>query len=129
MVNLSRAVVSYAHGFSSVTEDFISANRKIARAIRTTRAWFPHQQLRLVGDAGLDDQKVFHQIDRVPGECLIRACRLNRQVEVSNDRLDRWERESLQDLVAAVPFSPQLQVAFTHARRWRTVTVELTWLK
>ena len=35
----------------------------------------------------------------------------------------------LHDLVATVPFSLQLEVAFTHAREVRTVQVELGWFK
>jgi len=42
--------------------------------------------------------------------------------------LDRWEKESLADLAATVPFGLHRQVAFTHARTVRTVTVGLGWL-
>jgi Transposase DDE domain len=128
IVNLTTPVITYANWFSYVTADFVSENREIERALRTTRALFPHQTVRFVADSGLDDQKIFDQIDRVQGEFIIRACHLNRIVEVSNERLDRWERESLADLAATVPFGVHLEVAFTHARRVRTVTVGLGWL-
>jgi hypothetical protein len=128
VVNMPEPVVTYANWFSYVTDDFVSENREIYRAIRITRALFPHLKLRYVGDAGLDDQKIFRQIDLVKGEFIIRAC-YERRIEVYNDRLDRWEEELLNDLVATVPLPLKLQVAFTHARKLRIVTKELGWFK
>lgn len=61
-------------------------------------------------------------------EFVIRASHLNRLVEVYNDRLGRWEAESLADLVATVPLGLRLEVAVRHARRERRVTVEIGWL-
>jgi len=129
IVNLATPVISYANWFSYLTDDFLSENREIERAIRTTRALFPADRLRFVTDSGLDDQKVFAQMHSVQAEFVIRASHLDRIVEVYNDRLDRWERESLADLAATVPLSVHLQVAFTHARTVRTVTIGLGWLK
>jgi hypothetical protein len=60
VVNLSEPVLTYANWFSYVTADFVSENRELYRAIRITRALFPEAKLRFVGDAGLDDQKIFH---------------------------------------------------------------------
>jgi hypothetical protein len=116
VVNLAVPVVTYANWFSYSSQEFISENREIYRAIRTTRALFPQIPLRFVGDAGLDDQKIFRWIALANAEFIIRACH-NRIVEVYNDRLDRWEEEALDDLVATVPLPLQLQVAFTHARK------------
>ncbi len=128
VVNLPEPVVTYANWFSYVTEDFISENREIYRAIRITRALFPRAKLRFVGDAGLDDQKIFKQVGLVGGEFIFRACH-NRQVEVYNERLDRWELEMLDDLTATVPLPLALRVAFTHARKVRIVDIQLGWLK
>jgi hypothetical protein len=128
VVNLPEPVITYANWFSYVTDDFVSENREIYRSIRITRALFPHIKLRFVGDAGLDDQKIFHQIDLVDGEFIIRACH-KRKVEVYNERLDRWEEELLNDLTATVPLPLQLRVAFTHARKVRVVEMELGWFK
>lgn len=128
VVNLPEPVVTYANWFSYVTEDFISENREIYRAIRITRALFPHAKLRFVGDAGLDDQKIFQQVAWVCGEFIFRVCH-NRQVEVYNERLDRWELELLDDLTASVPLPLALRVAFTHARKVRSVDIQLGWLK
>lgn len=108
----------------------MSENREIYRAIRISHALFPHTKLRVVGDAGLDDQKIFQQVNLVSGEFIFRACH-NRRVEVYNERLDRWELELelLDDLTATVPLLLKLRVAFTHARRVRLVEMAMGWLK
>jgi hypothetical protein len=106
----------------------VSENREIYRAIRTTRALFPHINLCFVADSGLDDQKIFAQMDLVDAEFIIRACH-NRKVEVYNERLDRWEEEMLDDLTATVPLPLELRVAFTHARKVRVAEIGLGWLK
>jgi hypothetical protein len=127
VVNLPEPVLTYANWFSYVTADFVSENREIYRAIRTTRALFPHTKLRFVGDAGLDDQKIFHQMDLAHAEFTIRASH-NRTIEVYNDRLDRWEQELLDDLTVSVPLLLKVRIAFTHARKVRHVDIELGWL-
>jgi len=128
VVNLPEPVITYANWFSYQSQDFVSENKEIYRAIRTSRALFPLAKLRFVGDAGLDDQKIFRWIDQVRGELIIRACH-NRNVEVYNDRLDRWEEEALNDLVATVPLPLTLQVSFTRARKVRVVKMTLGWFK
>ena len=127
VVNLPEPVVTYANWFSYVTADFVSENREIERAIRITRALFPDSRLRFVGDAGLDDQKIFRQMGLVRADFTIRACH-NRRIEVYNDRLDCWEEELLDDLTASVPQPLKLRVTFTHARKVRRVDIALGWL-
>lgn len=127
VVNLPEPVVTYTNWFSYVTQEFVSENREIYRAIRITRVLFPHTKLCFVGDAGLDDQKIFHWVDQANAEFIIRACH-NRKVEVYNERLDRWEEELLNDLTTTVQLPLQLQVAFTHARKVRVVEMALGWL-
>jgi hypothetical protein len=124
IVNLPEPVVSYANWFSYETADFVSENREIYRSIRITRALFPGHRLRFVGDAGLDDRKIFRQMDQVQAEFIIRASH-NRRVEVYNDRLDCWEQELLEDLTSTVPLSFKLRAEFTHARRIRVVDIAL----
>lgn len=128
LVNLAQPAVTYANWFSYVTEDFVSQNREIYRALRISRALFPGRKLRFVGDAGLDDQKIFAQVARLNAEFVFRACH-NRQVEVYNARLDRWEPELLFDLVASLPFEFEQIVVFTHARKTRRVRTGFGWLK
>ena len=129
VVNLPSPVVCYAHWSSYRAKDFRSENRELWQAIRATRLVFPRRRLRFVGDSGLDDQKLFGQVRQVQAEFVIRVSHLNRLVEVHNKRLDRWETESLADLVATVPLGLRLEVAFHHARRERRVTVEIGWLQ
>lgn len=129
IVNLPEPVISYANWFSYKAADFISENREIYRAIRITRALFPDIPLRFVGDAGLDDQKIFAQVTAVHGQFIFRAKHEDRLVEVYNERLQRWEGpEHLGELAASVPWRLHLQVTFQHARRMRRVTVNLGWL-
>jgi hypothetical protein len=128
VVNLPVPVVTYANWFSYVTADFVSENREIYRALRISRALFPQASIRFVGDAGLDDRKIFHQVARVQAQFIFRACH-NRRVEVYNPWLDRWESELLEDLTATVPLPLTLRAAFTHARQVRVVDIQMGWLK
>jgi len=120
IVNLAQPATTYAHWFSYQSQEFVSPNREIEKALRVTRTLFSGQKLRFVGDAGLDDQKIFAQVARVGGEFIIRACH-ELTVEVYNARLKRWERENLFDLVATIAFEFEQQVVFTHARKMRRV--------
>lgn len=128
IVNLPVPAVTYANWFSYTTADFLSQNCEIERAICITRALFPTQSLRFVGDAGLDDQKIFRQIMQVKAQGIIRAYH-NRLIEVYNDRLDRWETEHLLDLAGCVFLEVDLLVDFTHARKVRQVKVQLGWFQ
>jgi hypothetical protein len=81
--------------------------------------------VRYVADSGLDDQKVFVQVERVRAEFIIRACHLERIVQVYNPRLERWETESLQDLVNTIPHEGSFEAAFNHAGYSWLTTVSL----
>jgi hypothetical protein len=98
IVNLQQPATTYANWFSDETEDFVSQNQEIWRALRSIRLLFP-QHLRFVGDAGLDDAKVFAQVEKLQAEFVFRAA-YDRRVEIYNARLARWEAEMLFDLVA-----------------------------
>jgi len=122
LVNLTQPATTYANWFSYTSPEFFSQNREMERAFRITRALFPGQKLRFVGDAGLDDQKVFTQVARVQGEFVIRGCH-DRDIEVYNPRCNRWEHGKLLDLVATIPFEFEQKVVFTHAgKTWRVRT-------
>lgn len=124
VVNTPVPATTYAHWFSYTT-DFISQNWEINQAIATTNQLLPDYKRRYVGDAGLDDQKLFATLSQ--DEFVIRASHLDRLIEVYNDRLDRWEREHLQDLVDTVYFSHTFVVTFTHARKKRRATIQIGW--
>ena len=128
VVNTRVPATTFATWFSYKV-DFRSENWELKRALRTTRAVFPHHRLRFVGDAGLDDQKLFAWIEAVEGEFVIRAKHLERMVEVANPRLQRWEKEQLGDLVQTVPFATKWEVEFTHAGKRRKATVKVGWLE
>ena len=128
IVNLAQPAVSYANWFSYVTEDFLSQNREIYRALRISHTLFRGRKLRFVGDAGLDDQKIFAQVGALNDEFVFRACH-DRLVEVYNARLNRWEPELLFELVATVPFEFKQVIVFTHARKTRRVRTGFGWFK
>lgn len=127
VVNTPVPAISYANWFSYQTADFISQNREIQRSIRTTRWVFPGYRLRFVMDSGGDDQKVFAWMQQAKAEFVIAATHLERVVEVYNPRLDRWEREHLQDLVDCVPWEVTYQARFHHAGRTRLAQVKMGW--
>lgn len=130
VVNTRVPATTYAEWFSYTT-GFVSENREIRRAIRTTGHLFPKRRVRFVGDSGLDDRKIFEWMgQKEEAEFVIRASHLERLVEVYNRRLDRWERESLRDLVETVPLAAESwQVAFSHAGVSRMATIRVGWLE
>jgi hypothetical protein len=129
IVNLPEPVITYANWFSYKTADFISEGRELYRAIRITRTLLPQARLHFLGDSEMDDQKVFAQVALVQATFTFRIKHWERLVEVYNDRLDRWETESVGELAATVPFALHLPVSFRHARKLRRVTVGIGWLK
>ena len=129
IVNTKVPVTSYGNWFSYKTVDFISQNKEIEQAFQTTCRLYKGYKVRFVGDAGLDDQKMFAQVQKLKQEFVFRVCHLDRIVEVQNDRLDRWETETLKDLVDSVPYQITFQVLFTHAGQTRLDTVQLGWFK
>ena len=125
VVNTTVPAISYLNWFSYKTVDFLSENREIQRAIRTTRWVFPGRKLRFVMDSGGDDQKNFAFLE--PNEFIITAKHMHRLVEVYNPRLNRWETEHLQDLVDCVLLQITYQVAFQHAGRTRLANLKMGW--
>ncbi len=123
IVNTVQPAISYANWFSYVTEDFLSQNREVERALRVTRALFPRQILRFVTDSELDDQKFFAQVARVHAEFVTRVKHRERLVEVYNVRTKAWESTSLDAAVANVFLEETRRVAFTHAGKTRLVTL------
>lgn len=126
VVNTPIPATTYANWFSYTT-DFRSENIEIQRAIDATGQLFPAYRRRYVLDAGFDDQRWFKALGN--DEFVIRVSHLERIVEVYNERLDRWEREALGDLVAVVPFSHKFAVRFTHARQERATTMHIGWFR
>ena len=108
VVNTKVPVTTYANWFSYQTADFISQNKEIEQAFETTHRLYPQYKVRFVGDSGLDDQKMFVQVQTLKQEFVFRVSHLERIVEVYNERLDRWETEALKDLVGSRSASSHL---------------------
>jgi hypothetical protein len=125
VVNSHVPVTTYAKWFSYTTKDFESQNREIELAIESTCKLYPQQEVCFLGDAGLDDQKIFQWVDKVRQQFIIRAYHLDRIVEVYNPRLDRWETEQLKDLVNPIHYTLRFQALFLHAGVSRLATVDL----
>ena len=127
-VNTQVPVTSYANWFSYEI-DFISQNQEIEQAFKTTCRLYPGHKVRFVGDAGLDDQKMFAKVGQLGQEFVFRASHLERIVEVYNARLDRWETEILRDLTDTVLYQASFEVLFKHAGRTRLDMVQLGWFQ
>lgn len=127
VVNTKVPVTSYANWFSYQTADFISQNKEIEQAFQTTHRLYRQYQVRFVGDSGLDDQKMFIQVQNLKREFVFRVSHTERIVEVYNERLERWETEVLKDLVDVVPHQITFQVLFTHAGQTHLDTVQFGW--
>ena len=128
IVNTKVPVTSYANWFSYEI-DFISQNHEIDLGFETTCRLYPGYKVRFVGDAGLDDQKMFAKVGSLGQEFVFRASHFERIVEVYNDRLDRWETETLQDLTKTVLYQATFEVLFRHAGRTRLDTVHFGWFQ
>lgn len=88
----------------------------------------PGQTICLVTDSGLDDQKFFAYCGRHNVEFVTRASH-DRGVDVYNERLQRWEREKLKDLVQTVPGCLGFEISFTHAGKIVRAKVLLDWFQ
>lgn len=87
IVNTQVPVTSYANWFSYQI-NFISQNKEIEQAFEMTCRLYPGYKVRYVGEAGLDDQKMFAKVGQLKQEFAFRASHLERIVEVYNTRLD-----------------------------------------
>ena len=127
VVNTCVPAVTYAHWFSYTSADFVSENREVQQAIHTTQALLPAYQRRFVMDSGGDDKKIFAWL--ADEEFVIRACHLERLVEVHNAHTDQWEREALEDLVAVTLWQAEFGTQFHHAGATRQATLQVGWYR
>jgi len=127
IVNLPERGITYANWFSYRADDFISENAEIYRALITARHLFPHRHLCFLGDAGLDDRKIFRWITQLEADFIIRASHHERLVHIYNDRLDRWETEPLGALANTVLTRCHWQISFTHAHQVRRDEIDIGW--
>ncbi|MCI0476007.1 MAG: hypothetical protein L0Y55_07150, partial [Anaerolineales bacterium] len=127
-VSLEQPTIPYARWFSYASPDFLSENIEIQRGVRTMRTVFPTQTLCLVTDAGFDDQKFFASCGCHNVEFVTRASH-DRWIDVFNERLQRWEREHLKDMVSTVPGNLGFEISFTHAGKSVRAHVTLDWFQ
>lgn len=119
VVNTAEPLTSYAQWFSYTSTDFLSQNREIYRALRTSKALFPRRKLRFVGDSTLDDQKVFAQVAQLQAECVFRVGH-KRTIERYDERQQAWHSTLLAEAASQAPFQFPRWVRFTHAgKTWR----------
>jgi hypothetical protein len=128
VVNLPEPALTYAQWFS-YTREFLSENAELMAAMTNTRQLYPKLPLCFVADSGLDDQKLFAHARSVKASFIIRVKHDERLVDVFNDRLHRFEREMVGDLIKTMRPMFKLETTFTHARQTRTVRVSLGWLE
>lgn len=126
VVNTPIPATAYAQWFSYET-DFLSENVEIQKAFDGTKRLFPDHRLRYVLDAGFDDKRWFKHLHEA--EFVIRASHFERLIEVYNDRLERWEPETLGDMVATTLFTHNFRVSFTHARNVRLAELAIGWFR
>jgi hypothetical protein len=126
VVNTPIPATTYANWFS-YEQDFLSENVEIQRAFDSTNRLFPNAQRRFVMDAGFDDQRWFARLQ--DDEFVLRASHLERLIEVYNERLDRWEPETLGAMVDTIFFTHRWRVHFTHARTVRLAELEIGWFR
>lgn len=127
IVNTLVPATTYANWFS-YTLDFLSQNHEIRGAIRQSCTLFEGPKIRFVGDAGLDDQKIFGWVQECQAEFVIRGSHLDRIVEIYNPHRGEWEREHLQDLVDTIPFEAEWVVEFKHSGYTRQAVIQIGWL-
>lgn len=128
VVNIPEPALTYAQWFS-YTREFLSENAELMAAMTNTRQLYPNLALCFVADSGLDDQKLFAHAQSVQASFIIRVKHDERLVDVFNDRLQRFERETVGDLIKTMRPMFKLETTFTHARQTRTVRVSLAWLE
>ncbi len=115
--------------FSYQTPDFVSQNRHLRRALRTTRALFPQHALCFVLDGVRDDQKVFRWVREVKADFIVTVAHEERVVEVWNTRLSRRETVSIGELMHLVLWQGTFQAQFQRAGRQEQRTLRLGWFR
>ena len=126
VVNTPIPATTYANWFS-YEKDFLSENVEIQRTFDATNRLFPNYRRRYVMDAGFDDKRWFTHLK--DDEFAIRASHFERNIEIYNARLDRWELETLGDLVDTTLFTHNFRVSFTHARTVRLADLAIGWFR
>ena len=114
--------LTFAKTISYKTEDFVSLNRDIFRAIRYSRVILKGHKLRFVCDRGFDDEKTFAFVVNLDEEFIIRLY-LNRLLQLQRGRA---HTEKLLEEVVKETHRPIRFTAWFKVRgRWRQCQVTL----
>jgi len=113
----------FAHLFSYVTT-FVSINREILRAIRTTRVVLTGHLIRFIADREFDDDQRLVWMAQGGNQFLVRAYH-ERIIEVYDPQTQTWRRSSLQEYADTLSLPAQFHATFSHARKERHSLVRL----
>jgi hypothetical protein len=121
-VGQQKVGLTFAKTISYKTEDFVSLNRDIFRAIRYSRVILKGHPLRFVCDRGFDDEKTFAFIVSLDEEFIIRLY-LNRILQLQRGQActERLLEEVVQETRRPIRF----QAWFKVRGRWRQCSVTL----
>jgi hypothetical protein len=108
----------------SYTTAFVSINREILRAIRTTRVVLRGYVIRFIADREFDDDQKLAWMAQGGHQFLVRAYH-QRTVEVYDPQTQTWHRSSLQEYADTLSLPAQFHTTFTHARKQRQTLVRL----
>lgn len=125
-VGQKKVGLTFAKTISYKTEDFVSLNRDIFRAIRYSRVILKGHKLRFVCDRGFDDEKTFAFIVNLDEEFIIRFY-LNRLLELQRGRA-RTEK-LLEEVVKETRRPIRFTAWFKVRGRWRQCQVTLGYRK
>lgn len=112
----------FAKTISYLTDDFVSLNREIFRAIRYARAILTGHKLRFVCDRGFDDEKTFAFVTSLDEEFVIRLYH-DRTLLVDGGEA-RFERR-LKEVADETPCPIRFDAWFKRGGRWRKSLVTL----
>jgi hypothetical protein len=121
-----RVGLTFAKTISYKTEDFVSLNRDIFRAIRYSRVILKGRKLRFVCDRGFDDEKTFAFIVNLDEEFIIRLY-LNRILQLQRGRA--YTEKLLEEVVKETRRLIRFQAWFKVRGRWRQCQVTLGYRK
>jgi hypothetical protein len=125
-VGQKKVGLTFAKTISYRTEDFVSLNRDIFRAIRYSRVILRGHKLRFICDRGFDDEKTFAFIVNLDEEFVIRLY-LNRLLELRRGRA-RTEK-LLEEVVKGIRLRIRFTAWFKVRGRWRKCPVTLGYRK
>ena len=129
IVNLPQPAIPYAHFFSYTTDDFLSQNLEVQRAIRETVAVTTGYPVCFVTDSEWDDHAMFAYFAAQEATTFIIRAKYNRRLQVYNARLDRWEDEYLWNLRDSMAGQVCRKTFFHHAGQTRVGRSTLDWIQ